>query len=295
MVLFFPETLRALVGDGSYIPSAIYRPLVPIIGRSRLGSSSTDRPPQQIFLNPLRLFTYYDILLLLLFNGIVYSVFYSIIATIAELFQHSYPSLTESYIGLCFLAIGGGMIFGSLFTGKFLDRDYRTIKNQMIRIIEVEGERGMKPEDVTKEENFPIERARLRTMPIFLTVFVAATVGYGWCLQENANLAATLILLIIIGYTSISVMSITQTLIVDLAPSQSSTVTACNNLVRCSLGAAIVAVIDIIIDALDPGWTYVLLGGICALTGPSIYLSIWLGPRCRAKRRARTAILEVSE
>jgi hypothetical protein len=193
---FLPETLRALVGNGSYTPSAIYRPLIPIIGRGRLGSSSADRPPQQIFLNPLRLFMYYDILLLLFFNGLVYSMLYAVTATIAVLFQHSYPFLTESDIGLCFLAVGGSMIFGSVFTGKFLDRDYQMIKNQMIRAIEVEGKGGMKPEDVTKEENFPIERARLRMMPVYLAVLVVATVGYGWCLQENANLAAALTFLI---------------------------------------------------------------------------------------------------
>jgi hypothetical protein len=60
------------------------------------------------------------------------------------------------------------------------------------------------------------------------------------------------------------------------------------------MGAALVAIMQIILDALHPGWTYVLLGGICALMGPLIYLAIWLGPRCRAKRRARNALVESS-
>lgn len=89
------------------------------------------------------------------------------------------------------------MLFGSLLTGKFLDRDYQSIKKQMIRKAEADREKGMRPEDVTKEENFPIEHARLRTTPIYLAVFVSATLGYGWCLQKNVNLAVPLILQII--------------------------------------------------------------------------------------------------
>ena len=56
------------------------------------------------------------------------------------------------------------------------------------------------------------------------------------------------------------------------------------------MGAALVAIMDIILNALNPGWTYVLLGGICALMGPLIYLAMWLGPRCRATRRVRKAL-----
>lgn len=62
-----------------------------------------------------------------------------------------------------------------------------------------------------------------------------------------------------------------------------------NNLVRCLLGAGLVALIDIILNALGTGWTYVLLGGICALLAPVIPLMLWLGPRSRAKRRERRA------
>ena len=60
-----------------------------------------------------------------------------------------------------------------------------------------------------------------------------------------------------------------------------------NNLVRCSLGAACVSVIDLIIRAIGVGWTYVLLAGLCVLVGPSMFVIMYIGPRFRAKRRAR--------
>lgn len=125
-----------------------------------------------------------------------------------------------------------------------------------------------------------------------------------FCLRVPFTLA------ILVGYQIIAFMNATQTLLVDLVPSQGSSITACvchspthsfssarlirimlqNNLVRCSLGAGLIAVINAILDALKPGWTYVLLGSICALMGPLIYLETWLGPRCRAKRRAQNAL-----
>lgn len=89
------------------------------------------------------------------------------------------------------------MIIGSCFTGKFLDHDYQTIKQEMIRTLESDPEKypsGMTPADVTKEEYFPIERARLRTMPYYLALFIACTIGYGWCLHQKVSIAGPLIL-----------------------------------------------------------------------------------------------------
>ena len=100
-------------------------------------------------------------------------------------------------------------------------------------------------------------------------------------------------------------MNVTQTIIVDLAPGQSASITACvrthtskhcfhaltvasqNNLVRCALGAALVSVIEIILNRLGPGWTYVLLAGICVVLSPILLFTYIMGPRWRAKRRAK--------
>ncbi|KAH7930390.1 MFS general substrate transporter [Leucogyrophana mollusca] len=287
MLAFLPETLRSLVGDGSIVPSAIYRPWIPLVGQGRK-DSSVSRPPPRPFTNPLRLFIHLDVLTLLIFNAIVYAVFYAITTTISTLFIEVYPFLNETDVGLCFLAVGGGMLIGSVMTGKLLDHDYKRIKERMIKRAEANPENCLKPEDAVKEEHFPIERARLRTMPVYLGIFIVCCAGYGWCLQERANLGVTLVLQIIIGYTVVSVMNIIQTLLVDLMPSQSSSVTACNNLVRCTTGAVLVSVIDLILNALRPGWTYVLLAGVCLVTAPLIWVAMWIGPKCRAKRRART-------
>ena len=45
------------------------------------------------------------------------------------------------------------------------------------------------------------------------------------------------------------------------------------------------SVLDLIINGIGIGWTYVLLGGLSILLLPLIYGAIIMGPRCRMKRQ----------
>ncbi|KAL0953543.1 hypothetical protein HGRIS_004765 [Hohenbuehelia grisea] len=111
--------------------------------------------------------------------------------------------------------------------------------------------------------------------------------GYGWCLEKKTSVAVPLVLHFFTGYTSIVMLNSTQTLLVDLLPSQGSSVTACNNFIRCSLAAVLVSVVDIADKSLGPGWAFVLFGGLCVLVAPLLYVVVRIGPRCRQKRLAQ--------
>ncbi|KAI0347750.1 MFS general substrate transporter [Trametopsis cervina] len=289
MLLFLPETLRTLVGDGSIKPKAIYRPLIPIIGRKYTEDSHVQKLAKKPFTNPLLIFFYPDVSLLLIFNATLYAVMYGVTTSISTLFSTTYPFLNETDIGLCFLSLGGGMMFGTVIGGKSLDRDYRSIKRRLEQKARDDPESKIRPEDVMKDENFPVEYARLRMTVFYSAIYVATCVAYGWCLDRKVNLAGPLVLLVVIGYTIVIIMNSVQTLLVDLLPSQSSSVTACNNIVRCSFGAACVSVIDLMIKALGVGWTYVLLAGLCVLVGPLLYVIMRMGPKWRGDRRMRAA------
>lgn len=285
IILFLPETLRALVGNGSVVPSPVHRPVFQIIGHGRRNDASSIML-QPVPQNPFRLFLNVDVLILLAINAIICSVYYGVIATMSTLLGSAYPFLNETTIGLCFLAAGGGMILGSSISGRVLDREYRAFKAQEefqmatnIFGIQVESSNA-------KDDSFPIEKARLRLLPYHIVLLAAACAAYGWCLQKRVNIAGPLILQIIVGYASIAIMNATSTLMIDLAPSQSSSITACNNLVRCTLSAVLVSVIQLILDGIGIGWTYVLLCGVTLISVPLIFLSIKLGPACRARRRS---------
>ncbi|KAG1755287.1 major facilitator superfamily domain-containing protein [Suillus paluster] len=283
MVTFLPETLRSLVGDGSVLPPIQYRPLLHLMGRGRKDSEVECLPGRKSS-NPFRLFACVDVLNLLIFNGIQYAVFSAILATISSLFEKKYPQLTETDIGLCYLASGGGLALGAIFSGKLMDWDYRTTKKQLTR--NFTPEKGI-PGDVISEEDFPIESTRLKRLPIWIIMFCAACAGYGWSLQARTSIAVPLILQFIIGFTEIAMLTTIQTLLVDLVPLQGSSVTACNNLIRCSMGALLVSVIDLILHQIGAGWTFVLLAGICFISVPLIWLAVYIGPHCRASRRVR--------
>ncbi|KAM5540996.1 hypothetical protein V8D89_005307 [Ganoderma adspersum] len=290
MILLIPETLRAMCGNGSVPPPKAYMPLIPIIGPKSQEPDYSSRGARRGFANPLLLLLYPDVALLLFFNGLVYSEFYAITATISTLFQTTYPFLNETNIGLCFLANGGGMLVGGIITGKLLDADYRRIKRRTLQRLDSRNAEKFLDEDedaVTKDEHFPLERARLRTMPAYFAIFIVVAIGYGWCLQAKVSVAGPLVLQVIIGWVTVAMMNSAQTLIIDLAPEHGSAITACNNLVRCSLGAASVSVIDLILRRLGAGWTYVLLSGICVAFSPTYWILMKYGPRWRAARRAK--------
>ncbi len=121
-----PETLRAMVGNGSTPPSKYNRPLVPLITLPLDPSKSVTSTIITIP-NPLRLLIYPNVIMILFINGLYNALFYALSVTIATKFQDKYPFLTQAKLGLCFLPVGLGFGTGSLVTGRIIDRDYAAI------------------------------------------------------------------------------------------------------------------------------------------------------------------------
>ncbi|KAG8219481.1 hypothetical protein J3R82DRAFT_417 [Butyriboletus roseoflavus] len=182
-----------MVGNGSIIPLKIYRPLVSVVGAGQQNRTA-EMPPPPPFSNPLRILTCLDVMNLLIFNGIVYAIFYAVTTTISTLFQLTYPFLNETDIGLCFLAIGGGTVIGSLITGKLLDSDYRKLEERIARNVSLDPENSVPAGQVARDETFPIEQARMQMAPFHLIVYTACCAGYSWCLEKEVNIAAPLML-----------------------------------------------------------------------------------------------------
>ena len=152
-----PETLKSVVEEGRNRIPILYQPVIPIIGRQ-----VSQRPTvawgvtAKAFRNPFGLFLQPDILLLLALNALVFAVFYGINASISSLFSAAYPFLDETKIGLCYLAIGGGMTLATLIMGRVLDWEYQTFRKRAERRITVE----LTTTDITKEDLFSLEQVR---------------------------------------------------------------------------------------------------------------------------------------
>ncbi|KAF2765115.1 MFS general substrate transporter [Teratosphaeria nubilosa] len=270
ILLFLPETMQLPYQDDGRRCNILRRPVLPLIkSRSPETSEDEDRfSPKKASRNPFLPFTYPDVLVVLSFTSIIYAVNYSITATISSSFQSTYPFLTETDLGLCYLPTGAGMLAGSVATGRILDWKYATYKT---RAVEEQGD-------------FPIEQARLSTMPIHLIVFVASVVGWAWSIQQKTSIAVPLVLQVILGWTAMASLNTTMTLMIDIMPAQSSGITACVNFARCSLGAVLVSVIDMSTSAIGVGWTYVILGGCSLALLPLFFVEMRFGPRWRVKR-----------
>ncbi|CAK7221580.1 multidrug transporter [Sporothrix bragantina] len=271
VLLFMPETMRSIAGNGSVALTGVYRPLVPVFGR-KVKTLPRTPSPRKVSNNPFGIFLYPDISITLFFTGVVYSINYTVTATISSSFATIYPFLDETTIGLCYLATGGGMIVGSTTTGKFLDWDFARVK------------RKYPTDQLAHPADFPREYARLRTMPIHLVIFTASVFGWGFCMEHKAHIAVSLVLQFVLGWTSISILNTTMTLMIDVLQSRSSSATACTNLVRCLLATVLVAVIDKMTTTMSYQWTYVFWGLISASMLILMYVEIKIGSKWRRAR-----------
>jgi hypothetical protein len=182
------------VGDGSILAGWIYTQPISFIGRHRSAEMSSERPAQKPFKNPLLMFAYPEIFVLLIFNGTIYAVMYGVTASLSAIFEKVYPSLNQMEIGLCFIPMGLGSLFGSLFSGRAMDSYYRKIKEDLVRQSRIDSEKNVDPEAIEKDPSFPIEKARLQILPSVVFVFTTCIVGYGWALQSRVPIAFPLIL-----------------------------------------------------------------------------------------------------
>lgn len=214
--------------------------------------------------------------------------------------------LSESQIGLCFLAFGAGCIAAALLNTKRLDRDFRTATAKAVAEKLIPKASSEAPFLYRDCEAFPIEYARLHTLrehgacpagqaaanpsfssenaAYFFIGLASATIAYGWLVHFRVHLAVPLIAHFFIGLMSTTITNSTSTLTVDLFPGGSATAVASMNISRCLAGAGGTAVIDPLLKALGPGWTYTTLSLIALLFLPIPFVEMRYGHRFRAVR-----------
>ena len=83
------------------------------------------------------------------------------------------------------------MLIGTIANGRVLDREYRVIRDRLIQSGKLSANAS------ARDDNFPVEYARFRTMPVWVSIYIVACVGYGWTLQSKVSIAAPLVLHVI--------------------------------------------------------------------------------------------------
>ncbi|KAM0753667.1 MFS general substrate transporter [Meredithblackwellia eburnea MCA 4105] len=282
LILFYPETLRSLVGDGSIPPPALNTsPIILLQRRNMARKAKTEeeqeevvRPPKKPY-EPFSAFAILfqpEILLVFTWVSFLYSEFYCGLTVFSTALKDSYK-LTDLQLGLCYIPCGIGTIFSSLLTGRQLDYYYQ--REEM----RVGGDYRKKGEE------FRIDPVRINCIYPFMVCFLAAITAQGWCLQARAPLAATLAMNFLVGLGSGTIGHATV-YAQDLRVGQGGGASACLNLVRCLWGAAATAVIQVMYQAMGAGWSFVVLSGICVLGLP---MPLLVSRRAKSWRQAREA------
>lgn len=267
-----PETARSIVGNGSgrkrlkWWEQSWYKICKDWLQRSvdagdnEKSSGSDGEVSNQRFLqrfrirNPLaclRMIFHLDTFLVLWMHGSFYTVDYSLVAAVPDIFKTIYH-FNELQIGLAYLPRGVGIISGGYCVGKFMDHNYKmTAKRIGWTVNSVSGD------DLAK---FPIERARSRGSLLLLLISTATLLGYGWAVTKHVHVSVPLILQFIQGFWGTCFYTTYNTLLVDVFPESPSTAAAAASITRCAMAAAGIAVLQPLLDVAGRGWYFTLLG-----------------------------------
>ena len=199
----------------------------------------------------LRIIFHLDTSLALWMHGSFYTVDYSLVAAVPDIFKSIYH-FNELQIGLSYLPRGAGIILGGYCNGKLMDHNYRVTAHQIDWIIdEVSGD------DLSR---FPIERARSRGSFVLLAISTVTLIGYGWAVNQHAHVSVPLILQFVQGFWGTCFYTTYNTLLVDIFPDSPSTAAAAASIVRCAMAAAGVAILQPLLSVTGRGWYFTALG-----------------------------------
>ncbi|KAJ2986447.1 hypothetical protein NUW58_g5022 [Xylaria curta] len=302
LIISLPETLRSTVGNGGVRPSSpiakyplnFYQKYTKVKFNAQTQPVQASGKAKIDIAGPIRILFSKQAVSLVLFLGIYYAVWQMSITAMAVLFEERY-GLSEAHVGFTFIANGAGSITGTLVTGKILDADYKRVKAKYEAAISQSGsETGS--EQVSKAQdddvNFPLEKARLRLLPILALLQCASIITFGWTIQYRVHIAVPIITTFITGWTVISIVSVVTTYLIDIFPEHKAASSASVNLARCLLAAGGTSIVTPIIGAVDVGWAFTITvaAQLVALLGVGIQWRFggkWRMAADEARRQAR--------
>ncbi|OTA58936.1 MFS general substrate transporter [Hypoxylon sp. EC38] len=273
LILLLPETLRSIVANGSLTPSnpIIRYPLRIYQKTTKVGwnpETALREPPARKRIDvtgPFRILASKFAAPIIIFLAIYYAVWQMSITAMSTLFEDRY-GLTETQIGLTFIANGAGSMIGTLITGKILDLDYRRIKAKYearSAQTDTEASNGLARSATEKEAYFPLEKARLRLVPVFSSIQCLSILLFGWTIQypDHVHIAVPIVSTFITGWTAVSTQSVVMTYLVDVFSDRNAAASASLNLARCLSAAGGTSFVMPLVNSIGVGLAFT----ICAI------------------------------
>ncbi|KAI1074361.1 major facilitator superfamily domain-containing protein [Whalleya microplaca] len=292
--LLLPETARTLIGNGGDYSQYKWWQLswLNLMKRcsgygSRTIESSQEKAQNKSvarkyglinILSCFRIIFHKDTLLALWIHGSFYTVDYAFVASLPDIFKEY--GFNELYIGLAYLPRGVGLVVGSYFTGKLMDRNYRVTARQS----------GFTTDKVVGDDllQFPIEKARSRSNYWMLVISTSTVISYGWAVQYASHFSIALVLQFMQGFWGTYFYTTYNASLVDSFPQSPSTGAAATSITRCAMAAAGTALLQPLLDVAGRGWYFTALALWSGLFGTAAV--ILLRMKGMGWRRARNGL-----
>ncbi|KAI1120208.1 MFS general substrate transporter [Nemania abortiva] len=288
LIIILPETLRSAVSNGSARPSSLIArfPLTVYQKTTKVKFHPQATPVAKTtridLAGPFRILLSKQAAPIIVFLGIYYAVWQMTITAMSTLFQSKY-GLNETETGLTYIANGAGSIIGTLITGKILDADYRRVKAKH------ESQVAQDAQDDSEPSSFPIEKARLRLVPIFAGLQCASVLVFGWTIQysHRVHIAVPIITTFFTGWALVSTQSVIMTYLIDVFPDQKGAASASINLSRCLLAAGGTSIVMPLIDAVGVGLTFTITVAVLLVASIGIAVQWRFGRKWRLEVEAK--------
>ncbi|WQF84110.1 Putative major facilitator superfamily, MFS transporter superfamily [Colletotrichum destructivum] len=259
LVFLLPETLRSTVANGARVPPSRFakHPLSLYQRTTKVKWISRDislPPPKKVDVTgPIRILFDKRAAPIMLFLAVYYAVWQMSITAMSSLFKSRYD-LSDTHIGLTFIANGVGSMIGTLVTGRLLDIDYRRVKARH----DAANETGDAAVNSLTAPELPIERARLRLIPLFSLLQCLSIVVFGWTIHfpRHVPIAVPIASTFVTGWTAVSTQSLVMTYLIDVFPDRSAAASASLNLARCLLAAGGTSFVMPMVNAIGVGWAF---------------------------------------
>lgn len=286
-----PETKRTIVGNLSITPKNFLNRapiflLKPIRKRFKYDNPDYEtldhNIPKLDLTSALKITMQPEIMLSLLPAGLQFAMWTLMLSAISSELSAAPYNYELTIVGVCYLPAGIGGLIGSFITGKIIDIYYR---RSLLKFQE-RKEQGLIP----PETEFNVIRARLLAGLPQNYISVVSFLIFGWSVDKGWAVPAVLITSCISSFCTMSTLSTSSTLLVDLYPGKSSTATSSFNFIRCTLSAIFMGCFAKMKSSMTVGGTFTFICGLVFLGNFLVFIPMKSGMKWRNQRALKAEL-----
>ncbi|KAE9366893.1 MFS general substrate transporter [Stipitochalara longipes BDJ] len=201
------------------------------------------RPMKMLVKSPI-------VLLLAIYVGVIYGYLYLLFTTFTPVFEETYH-FSSGIVGLTFLGLGFGSMFGVGFFAWSTDRVFKARKEAM----EAAGEENADGAAMQPE-------ARLKLLLPAYCLIPTGLFIYGWTAQYKVQWIVPILATVLIGIGNIAVFMCISLYLIDAFAFYAASALAANTVIRSIMGAVLPLCGQKMYQTLGLGWGNSLLGFI---------------------------------